>query len=319
MNLLQRSHLWIALFTMALFTVAGAQPPGAGAEKVDLRPRWEQGAAARYVMTIRSDNMVKPIDKAEPEQKQTIEQEFTLSMKAVKADPENGATVEIIYERVKVHLKTDDIDLNYDSDGSKPVDPKKSPRRDQIDEAMDEALKQAFAGMVGQRMTVVYDGQGNIKSVDGGVGLALPGLMDKAGAGMGKDAAASLFGPISTRKSGGGLVGLGEKWKNIDDVDLTPMGQFRMVTDYQLRSTRDGKADVVFTGRIEAPTEVSGKSPVAIKGGGYRGQYTWDTRLGQLKSMTSEQQVTIEGQKGGIGSMSSTQTVKVERVERRQK
>lgn len=298
-------------------TAAHILQPAAG--KVDLRPKFEPGQTTRYVMTVTSDNTVKPQDKQEPEQRQTITQEFTLSVRTVKSDGESGATVEIVFDRVKVRLKTDELDLSFDSDPAKSPPPAKGPRKDEIDEAMEGVLRQAFQGMVGQKLTVVYDGNGNIKSVEGGGGLGLPGLMDKAGVGSPKDAVGGIFGPITTRKSGGGLVSVGEKWQNVDEVSVGPFGEFRMVTDHQLRSSRDGRAEVTFNGRVEPASAAPGAAPVSVKGGGSRGMYVWDTRLGQLRSMTSEQQMNLEGTKGGLGSMSSTQTVKVERVEGQRK
>ncbi|MBL8757659.1 MAG: hypothetical protein JNK35_04415 [Phycisphaerae bacterium] len=324
----------------------GPKDPAARMGKVDLRPRFQKGSETRYVMRIRSDNSVnmpglipgmpgetepakptpspsapssqparpgsKPPQPPQPAappdgtgQGQRTEQEIGILLRVVEATAEDGAKVELVYERVKVSIQAGGTEMFWDS--TKPKHP-----NSQLDDS--EILEPMYRRLVGAKMTIIFDATGNVKSVEGGSELALPAGLGAAGLPIDPKKLASLFGPVSSSNSGSGLYDVGEKWTNVDDVDTGVMGRFKMITTNELRAARLDEADVYFTGRIEAGSE-SGTpgSPFQLKDSRYQGKFTWDRLRGQLKSMESEQDVTIAGGPGVSGGMKAKSTVRIER------
>lgn len=318
----------------------GPKDPATRMGKVDLRPRFQKGSETRYVMRIRSDNSVnmpglmpgmpgeaepakpapapssqparpgskppQPAAPAEaPGQGQRTEQEIGFVLRVVEATAEDGAKVELVYERVKVSIQAGGTEMFWDS--TKPKHP-----NSQLDDS--EILEPMYRRLVGAKMTITFDATGNVKSVEGGSELALPAGLGQAGLPIDPKKLASLFGPVSSSNSGSGLYDVGEKWTNVDDVDTGVMGRFKMITTNELRTARLDEADVYFTGRIEAGSE-SGTpgSPFQLKDSRYQGKFTWDRLRGQLKAMESEQDVTIAGGPGVSGGMKAKSTVRIER------
>ncbi len=313
---------------------------------IDLRPRFERGGRIRYVMRIKSENDVAvpsllpgldeperapvrpPVGPGQPtppgqpgepaskekRQKQVIAQEIGFALRTIETTPEDGSTVEMVYERVKIDIDTGDYHQSWDSEQ------KRDPARPGADQRNDsDLLEPIFRGLVGTKLTIRLDAAGNIKSVEGGGELALPGMQGQAGIPIDPKSIGSLFGPITSGKSGKGQYRVGERWSNVDDVNTGPMGSFRMRTEHTLRSARGGEAEVLVNGRIE-PGSAAGTpgSPFQLKDARYQGKYVWDYARGQLKSMETEQETSIDstspGSKTDGSSMKSKTLVRVERL-----
>lgn len=171
----------------------------AGGELVDLRPRFVRGGEIRYVMKIRSENDVaapsllpggnpldeparpsgpkgptKPTGPTAPKgpkdgpgrQKQIMDQEIGFVIRTKESTPEDGNVVELVYERIKIGIDSGDYHQSWDS--TQKGDPK-----DQREDS--DLLEPIFRGLVGAKLTIKLDVAGNIKSIDGGGELGLPG------------------------------------------------------------------------------------------------------------------------------------------------
>lgn len=301
--------------------------PREAAGLIDLRPKFRKGQETRYVLKIKSDGTVgiptlvpTPTDPSDPAAKpgknepeknrQQIEQEINFVLRVTSSDPEKGSVVDLVYEKLKITIDTPDSTISWDS--SVPPD-KRRPNDD------GDLLEPIMRGLIGSSMSITFDPAGNVTDIKGGDAMGLPGGM--AGAGIDPKTVGSLFGPIKTSRAGSGLYRIGERWSNVDDVSTGPMGRFRMVTEHTLRSARAGLAEVVFTGRIEPGSESGAPgSPFQIKDSKHQGKYIWDTNLGQLKSMESEQEISVDSGPGGGrtagAAMRTKATVRVERVGR---
>jgi hypothetical protein len=276
-------------------------------------------------MRIKSDNKVDisglipgvAPDPAKDEKErggtnQHMEQEIGFVLRVTDTSAEDGATVELVHESIKLTLKSGDTEMFYDST---------APKRPNDDSDLIEPF---LKGIVGSKMTIRFDATGNVKDIQGGGQLGMPGAMGQLGIPADPKSIGSLFGPISTRSAGRGLYHVGERWTNDDNVDTGPLGSFRMVTQHTLKSAQAGTAEVVFNGRIEPGSE-SGKpgSGFQLKDSHYDGKYVWDTQRGQLKSMQSDQEIEIGAGTGpsgptpggitGQGGMKAKTTVTVER------
>lgn len=295
---------------------------------MDLRPRWELGDTIRYVMTLRSDNEIieakadvalkskpgakpqanpsagQPAVVADPAIKQKLTQEITFTLRPVKVEPEAGATVDMVYERVKIHMITGDDELEFDS--SKPA---------KGDE--DNPLRMLTDGMVGAKQTIRFDRDGQVTSVGGGgqpgIDEALRKLGGGAGVAGGVGGAGDLFGMIRSGGTGATLVKVGDNWTHSDELDVGAFGGLSMVTNYVLRSAGSGRATVQMTGKLESKSADGPTGPVKLGPTRLMGQYIWDTSRGQLLSLENEQEVQMSlGGPDGT-SMKSKQTMRVER------
>lgn len=300
---------------------------GTRGEKVDLRPRFEKGSEIRYSLKMNNESKgtitglpgmpamptLPDIDEkpakdgaAKPDAapSQQMEQQIDFVLRVKDTDPEKGSTVELVYERARIKMTTGDS--TFESDSEKPA-PK--GREDE------DILRPFVQGMVGTTITMEVDPSGNITKVSGGDNLMFPGMMQKAGLLNDPKTLGPLFGPLNTKKSGSGLAAVGDKWSNIDNMELGPFGAMKMTTEHTLRSHKNAEAEVFFNGRTEPNTESgSPAAPLKLAHTSYRGKYTWDTRLGQLKAMENELEVTMEGPGAGGGTMTNKSFTRIERL-----
>ncbi|GEM_PF-1499164 len=212
--------------------------------EVDIRPKFVVGRQTRYELAIISGNKVKS-DQQELNQDQTMTQSVGLALNVKSVDDE-GATVELVYERIKVGIETDDYKVGFDSAATVKSNPSTSPptkkpttsrpapanrtttkpgapapaRAPAADDPdMSELLAQIMRPMVGTTLTLRLDKSGNIKRVTGGDALAGGGLGallgGLGGLGGGSGGAPSLPGggglpmPIAGGTGGGSTGGPG--------------------------------------------------------------------------------------------------------------
>ncbi len=206
----------------------GATTP-APAGTIDLRPKFRTGQQIRYIFDQTAKSTVKSQDpndtSLDQDQKQT--QRIGLAMKVVQAGDE-GATIQVVYESIKVTLNTPDGVAEFDSTkptnkpGAKPIGgqpgakqpparsttpvktpgsspnspptpaPAADPLKDIGDMNMNGTLALVVGPMVGTTITVKTDRTGAITSVTGG---------DALGGGMGGLGGAGGMGGM-----GGSLV-----------------------------------------------------------------------------------------------------------------
>ena len=314
-----------------------AVAPGVRAELVDLRPRFHVGEDLRYRVLIRSvsdvtlpgglnpgdplalkrpaaDRRAEPRPGAAAEKpRQHLDQEITIVLRPRSVEPEGAAVVDLVYERVRIRYEFEGDTMEFDS-AAKPTP---ADAGDPLTRAGESLLAQLAGGLAGTTMTLTLDNQGAITKVDGGGALGLPGGLAQLGA-VGTpstgELAESLIGPIRTRSSGGGLVKVGDRWTNEDDLSVGPFGAVRMSTSHTVGSADAKAAVVLFTGHAASRSEDK-QAPVSIDEATYRGRYDWDTRQGRLKSLESEQETRLTLRAtGGETTSASTTTVRVEPV-----
>jgi len=279
------------------------KPESSSIGLVDLRPKFERGSVTRYTMVVES----KTKNAVPGEPKKFIESSTaqTIGLRMKVLDVKDGeSTVELVYESMKIKAVSDGETFEFDS-AAKP-DPKK--KADPLDPAA--ILKPIFDQIVGQKMTMTVDSDGRIKEIRGGEALGLLGQIPGGGGAVDPKSLGQLFGPISSSGQAGGKRRVGEKWTSTDDLSVSALGDFRMVTDHTLQSHSNGRADVLVNGRAEAKSEGdAAMSPTALKlkASKYTGKYVWDTNRGKLSSMEVEQSVTI----GGAIEATTSSTMKV--------
>lgn len=237
-----------------------------------------------------------------------MKQEIGLLLRVKDADPESGATLELVYESLKLDLQTADMEFQFDSTKK----PGKSTPKQGGDPASlmptDQDLVEAMLRpMVGTAITLQVDADGNITSAAGGSPLSMTGMLgavsDMSGgsgltgalpAGGGGDVLGSIF----TAARGRGSARVGESWTTTDKLEGTGIGSFTMTNKTTLKSFSNGIADLAFEGRIApgsseaAPGLLGGTAQV--KESDFTGRAGWDTERGMLKSMSSEQRTVMD-------------------------
>ncbi len=270
---------------------------------VDLRPKFERGVVTRYSMVVESKT--KNAVPGDPKKFVESSTAQTIGLRMKVLDVKDGeSTVELVYESMKIKAVTDGETFEFDSN-AKP-DPKKKP--DPLDPQA--LLKPIFDQIVGQTMTMTVDSDGKIKEIKGGEALGLLGQIPGGGGAVDAKSLGQLFGPISSSGQAGGKRRVGEKWTSTDDLSVSALGDFRMVTDHTLQSHSAGRAEVLVNGRAEAKSEGdAAMSPNALKlrASRYAGKYVWDTIRGKLSSMEIEQSVSV----GGAVDATTSSTMKV--------
>lgn len=280
----------IALVAMLLTAGTHAQP-------INLRPKFEKGDQVRYRMVLDSTSLIR-MGADTDQQKQQMKQEIRFLLRVVEAPAEKDATVELVYEALKIKVTSPMGDGEFDSD---------KPR----DQDAGNMLAPTLRPVVGTVLTLTVDPDGNIKSVTGGEGILNAGIAAQLGQASG---VRQLFGGIITPKRAPGAVKVGESWENVDLIDSGMMGSFKMTTKHTLKSATASAAELTFAGRIEMGSEAPA-SGFKINSSKYDGQYTWDLTHGRLEQMKSAQSVKMEGDSGGMSlSMDSDATMTVTRI-----
>jgi len=265
-------------------------PARSGSPKVDLRPKFTKGQEVRY--SIKLDSR----DTGSESGKQSSDQEFVILLRCTDTDPESGASLDLVYERVR--MKVNNGLMNIDFDSSKPA---------KDEDPIDAALR----SLVGLTLPVKMDPDGNITSVGGGLG-ELAGAM--GGEFSGADVVKNIFGPITTDKKSPGKAAVGETWTTEDTMG-GGMGQMRITMNHTLASHSGGKAIINTSGKVtmEPSNAGGGKAPqVRISDSTITGKTTWDTELGMLRDMDSRQKFTVQTRQGGGPASTTTQEMNVQ-------
>lgn len=293
--------------------------------QVDLRPRYVSGQQVRYTMETVSRSELKCEEVPEMDGKQSMAQTIGLTLKVVEAGSD-GATLQLIYDTVKVKFDSEDGAAEFDSAAPAPSrQQNKRPAQPQADPELSKMLESLVRGMVGAKLEIKTDAAGNIVSVsgDGGISSASRSFMQSAGQNIpglpgalpsgGEMAKWLVRGTHST-----GLASVGESWTNEDSLGGTPLGDFKMTTRHTLQSHAGGTAKVAFTGRAEAASAAGAPSALGfqLKGCSHDGSYDWDTARGMLSKMDADMRVSLEGALTGMNiKHESVNTVKVRRIE----
>lgn len=268
--------------------------PDTGAN-VDLRPRFTKGQEIRFRMKMESTGT--QAGDAAGEQSMSTNQEIGLLMRVKEVNAESGALLDLVYESLKFNMDSPMMG-RIDFDSSKPATGG--------DEAIAEGMLRPLVGLT---LSVKTDKDGNItdvKSPEGAGGVAGAMLRQFTGA----DVVKNMFGPIVSLRRGTGQAAVGETWTNQDAIE-SPMGTMKVTTNNTLSSHAQGRATIDIKGGVSltqggaGASAIPGLMPAAtIKESSIKGQAIWDTAKGMLRSVKSEQTITIEADLAGQKTVS---------------
>jgi hypothetical protein len=248
-----------------------------------------------------------------------------------EADADRGATVELIYESLKLDLRTPDMEFEFDSTQKAG---RKTPRTGGDPASLmptDQDLVEAMLRpMVGATITLEVDPDGNITSATGGGALSMTGMLGAVSAmsgGSGLTGAlpttggggGDVLGSIFTAARGRGSARVGESWTTTDKLDGSGIGSFTMTNKTTLKSHANATADLAFEGRIVPGSSEAGAGLLGgsaqVKESDFTGRAGWDTERGMLKTLTSEQRTVMDASvpdgEGGQREVSLTSRTRV--------
>lgn len=291
----------------AMQPAAAAQPEtkpevaSVASGKIDLRPRFTKGQEIRFRMKMESTGTqaggLGDAGEGPGEQSMSTNQEIGLLMRVKDVNPETGAMLDLVYESLKFNMDSPMMG-RVEFDSSKPATGG--------DAAMAEMM---LRPMVGLTLSVKTDKDGNItevKTPDGVGGVGGEMLRQFTGA----DVVKNMFGPIVSLRRGTGQAAVGEMWTNQDAIE-SPMGTMKVTTNNTLSSHSGGRATIDINGGVSLTQGAGGASAIpglvpkaTIKESSIKGQAIWDTGKGMLRSVKSEQNITIEADIGGQKTVS---------------
>jgi hypothetical protein len=254
-----------------------------GAE-IDLRPRFKVGDDVRFKMSMTSRT------RGSGESAEESSQEMTLRFKPVTSDAEQGTTLEMTYESLKISMG----DITFDS--SKPAD---------SGNPIDGILR----SIVGLKMNVVMDANGNVTSVTPAQDNAMSGML--ADQFTGADVIKGLFGPVTAKSLTTGRAKVGDSWKTEDSM-AGALGGMKMAMTHTLESVRGGKARITTEGKVALETTESLAGGVRIKDSKINGTTRWDLENGMLDHMMQENIIEIESADEQGSPSAKTHSMKVE-------
>lgn len=248
----------------------------------------------------------------------TFLQEFTLVITPTAVDEAGTATVDIVFETIKAKIISEFANDEFDSTKPAPKKPKPAGTNPLGDLGELPLLEQTLRPLVGDKITLTIDREGNISRVTGGEKLAAIFQSSPAGvtAATGSGSTASLFGPIFTAAKSKGQAAIGESWTLSDKLSLSMLGDVTMQTKHTLRSHAGARASVDLAGAIQPGTAAPDPSkPFTLRACEHTGSYIWNTDDGFVESMTSHQSMKVDFSLAGMsGTADSAQTTKISRV-----
>lgn len=277
----------------AVSLIATISSPVLGKE-VDLRPKFEKGAETRFEMEVTGDSEQKPDEGAAI--KQQVKQTIGVKLVGGDTDAEGNTSVSLVYESLKLEVKSDMMNLEFDS--TQP-------------ETSDEGnmLASALRPLIGVTFTLTIDKTGAITKVAGNEAFssgAISGLTSVDGIKAG-------LGPVFTTRNDDGKAEVGETWSYTDSLPMSPLGPMSIVSNHTLKDVSGNDANIDLTGKITV--EANPAMKLKMDEGTYSGKYVWDTAKGMLKSLTIQQKMVMSGdiQPGTHGQVSTAASTKITR------
>ncbi len=266
------------------------------AQRVDLRPRFEESQEFKFLLRQTTLQKTYPKDKPDEAVTYEIRHEIDLAFTVVTPQEKNdrAATLEMRIEGLRFEMDTAGSKMSFDS--AKPDE--------------NGSLNHMLEPIIGAVFEIQIDSDGNIISLARqGQGSPSP-FADQI---IGTDILSSRLGPILTLKKGDGRASVGEYWTTLDEFENSPIGPHQLVTKHRLIKHRRRIAEIETTGRI-IPKSEGATFPLNFE---YTGTYLWDTRQGMLKSLEIESTLSTEIT-GADGAATTVETVSTLIVEQRE-
>lgn len=270
-------RLLVALAALAFSAAASAQK---APESVDLSPRWEKDAEARYhyrAHSTRTDRV--PAMKAEQQQK--TRQEMRIRRKVLSTGPE-GTDLELVFERIVVVAMSGTMFIRCDS--NEPADPE---RANSLDPVVRPAVNKPVRVRLGPDHRVLA-----IENLPTGVdadGNPTRLVVDEE---LVRNSLAAMYSLEKTPPA----ARVGERWTINESLPASDAAELHIVHTRRLTGTNESTATVESTAIADVrPVGNSGARPPLLVDFSCVSRHEWDTGAGRLRWMTLEQKIETHG------------------------
>ena len=302
----------------------------------DLRPKFRMGQDRRVKLNLESresrpdllaetDEPAKKPATPKNDSDMNTKQEFVLVFRPVKVGDETSE-VDVVFESIKSHVEGPGVDETFDS--SKPA-PKKNAKNSKPASTNDPlsaldalaqppTLEETLRPMVGKKLTLTVDRDGNVVDVKHGE------MLVRALNPMAPEAMMQVGGDTPLRELFKSIVGTpgkphakpGESWSSGTTMNVFPIGDTSLRTDYRLSDVRGDTGKIAFAGELKPRDEPSpGAGGLKLSKAAYSGSTVWDQKDGFPTSMQSKQELRAELKLGQqTVPLNQTQKVTLERL-----
>lgn len=281
----------------------------AAADTVNLAPRFKAGETARVAMTLIVSSTM-PGMMGMPDLTTTDEHRVWLTEKVIEAS-DKGAKVEFTYDRVAIKANTMMGPIDYDTQtGAKApaANPYGIPQGDG-----NGAAEKHYKALIGEKVTVNFDAQGQIKSVDGDGDEGIPMMIGAAcGLKAEPESFAVLFGPIAywSKEQGADMnVAVGGGWTHKQAMAVAAGTNATLVTRHRVSGLDSGKATIDIEAGLDKPEKPDAYSMMKVTRSDGHGQMSFDAARGRLNAMRADLRYTVSAGEGMSTKYQITMTV----------
>lgn len=291
----------LALSFVACFTAATAL-----AGESNLRPQFKAGEEARYEMNGMSQNVTKAAMLPDGEMKQLVTQQYRVNFKVLDVQ-QDFASIEAVYEHIKVDVKSPSPGMTPSFDSAQPV----------ATDA-DNSLAPFLRPIVGAKITMKVAASGEILDV------TPPELQMQSGplstiAMQFIDATAvkSNFAMIFSCGNQSGIAEKGAVWDTVEEHLLAPGASMTKKLTYTLSESDGSTATMSILGMSELKITGGQMQGAKLEDSKINGLAKWDLSTGMLKSadIKNFMRISAEPQPGMPMTIEADQARSLRRVD----
>lgn len=262
---------------LALVASAAAQK---GPESVDLSPKWEKDAEARYTYRAHSTRTDR-VPAMRAEQQQKTRQEMRIRRKVVSTGPE-GTELELVFERIVVVAMSGKMFIR--SDTNEPMDPE---RANSLDPVVRPAANKPIRVRLGPDSRVLA-----IENVPTGIdadGNPMRLVVDDE---LVRNSLAAMYSMEKSTPT----ARIGERWTTNETLPASESAELQIVHTRRLTAASESTATAESTAIADVrPIGTSGARPPLLVDFSCTTRHEWDHAAGRLRWMTLEQKVETHG------------------------
>lgn len=262
-------------------------------QAVELKLKWEAGKT--YLQATKQKMSMTMPDPRGGDQVMKMENNMDMDTNLIAKEHAKGTEVTMDITRVKMSVgMAGNMMMDYDSEKGDQAGP----------------LSAAFKPMLENDLVAVFDGDGKLLEFKGAD--KIKGL-DQAG--IDADTMKNMMTQTSQMLPNKD-VNVGESWSTNIELPMGKMaaGPIKLKLDCKLESYEGDMAKVSFSGKLDAKLGEEGKS-INFKADKFDGNYTFDTKIGQIVDTTTNMNFAMTVQEAGgmamTGSSVSTQTLTI--------
>ncbi len=296
----------LAAFAVCLVGALSVAPVAAFAGEVSLRPKFHKGDEFRYELDGLAHNTTKGEMLPNGESKQVVAQATRIVFKVVEVS-EQEATIEAVYERIK-------MDVKAPLPGMTPV----FDSNDAAEKDAGNALAPVLRPIVGATITLKVSLGGAILDVKAPKASATPSQFGALASQFLDPAVVKTnFGMIFTLHNESGVADVGAKWSVTEDQPLGSGASLSEKFDMTLTGVEGDLAKVSVEGSSELKISAGPMQGAKTEASSIKGIAEWDTGVGMLRSLEvkSSMRISATPQEGMVLVLESERAQSLRRVE----